>query len=94
MCCPCCRNDKYYSDWGTIHLHLIKNRFMANYVLWTMLGERGVVMEENEEEEDDSNIPHWAAGQVSGIHPGYLPRKVEDGLLLEFPCNPTRTHSV
>jgi hypothetical protein len=34
MCCPCslCRNDKDYSDWGTLHLHLIKNGFMANYV--------------------------------------------------------------
>jgi hypothetical protein len=26
---------------------LIKNGFMANYVLWTRHGERGVVMEEN-----------------------------------------------
>jgi hypothetical protein len=65
MCCPCslCRNDKDYSDWGTLHLHLIKNGFMANYVLWTRHGERGVVMEENEDEEDDNNIPDWAAGQ-------------------------------
>jgi hypothetical protein len=52
-----CRNDKDYSDWGTLHLHLIKNGFMANYVLWTRHGERGVVMEENEDEEDDNNIP-------------------------------------
>jgi hypothetical protein len=36
---------------------------MANYVLWTRHGERGVVMEENEDEEDDNNIPDWAAGQ-------------------------------
>jgi hypothetical protein len=36
---------------------------MVNYVLWTMHGERGVVMEENEDEEDDNNIPDWAAGQ-------------------------------
>jgi hypothetical protein len=42
---------------------LIKNGFMANYVLWTRHGERGVVMEENEDEEDDNNIPDWAAGQ-------------------------------
>jgi hypothetical protein len=63
MCCPCsvCRNDKDYSDWGTLHLHLIKNIFMANYVLWTRHGERWVVMEENEDEEDDNNIPDWAA---------------------------------
>jgi hypothetical protein len=65
MCCPCsvCRNDKDYSDWGTLHLHLIKNIFMANYVLWTRHGERGGVMEDNEEEEYN-NIPNWAAGQA------------------------------
>jgi hypothetical protein len=34
---------------------------------------------------------------VSGIHPGYSCKeggRVEDGLLLEFPCTPTRTRSV
>jgi hypothetical protein len=36
---------------------------MANYVLRTKHGERGVVMEENEAEEDDNNIPDWAAWQ-------------------------------
>ena len=37
MCCPCsqCRNEKYHADWRTLHLHLIKNRFMPNYVVWT-----------------------------------------------------------
>jgi hypothetical protein len=66
MSCPCsvCRNDKDYTDWETLHLHLIKNGFMANYVLWTRHGERRVVMEENEEEEDDNNISDWAAGQA------------------------------
>jgi hypothetical protein len=65
MCCPCslCINDKDYCDWGTLHLHLIKNGFMVNYVLWTRHSERRVVMEENEDEEDDNNIPDWAAGQ-------------------------------
>jgi hypothetical protein len=37
---------------------LIKNGFMANYVLSTRHAERGVVMEENKEEEDDNNIPN------------------------------------
>jgi hypothetical protein len=57
------RQCKDYSDWGTLHLHLIKKGFMANYVLWTRHSERGVVMEENEDEEDDNNIPDWATGQ-------------------------------
>jgi hypothetical protein len=35
--------------------------------------------------------------RVSGIHPGYSCKEgriVEDGLLVEFPCTPTRTRSV
>jgi hypothetical protein len=66
MCCPCsqCRNDKDYSDWGTLHLYLIKNGFMANYVVWTKHGDTEVVMEDNEEEVDDNNFPNWAAGQA------------------------------
>jgi hypothetical protein len=36
---------------------------MANYVLWTSHSGRGVVMEENEDEEDDNNIPYWAVRQ-------------------------------
>jgi hypothetical protein len=42
-------------------------------------------------------LKDYAATRVSGIHPGYSckeGRRVEDGLLLEFPCTPTRTHSV
>jgi hypothetical protein len=34
---------------------------------------------------------------MSGIHPGYSckeGRRVEDELLVEFPCTPTRTRSV
>jgi hypothetical protein len=32
--------------------------------------------------------------RLSSIRPGYYTRKDEDGLLLEFPCNSTRTRSV
>jgi hypothetical protein len=41
---------------------------------------------------------HSCAGQsLSGILPGYTCKEgriVEDGLLVEFPCTPTRTRSV
>jgi hypothetical protein len=58
MCCTCshCRNDKDYSSRGTLHLHLIKNGFMENFVVWIENCERGVVMEDNKEEEDDNNL--------------------------------------
>jgi hypothetical protein len=45
---------------------------------------------ENEEFDD-------ARSTLSGIHPGYSCKEgriVEDGLLVEFPCTPTRTRSV
>jgi hypothetical protein len=66
MWCPCsqCRNNKDYSDWETLHLHLIKNIFMSNYEVWTKHGGRGVGMEDNEEEGDDNNILDWVAGQA------------------------------
>ncbi len=35
---------------------------MFNYLVWIKYGERGVVMEDGEEEEDDDNIPDWVAG--------------------------------
>jgi hypothetical protein len=40
---------------------------MMNYVLWTMHGERGVVMEENEDEEDDNNILTGPQGKILQI---------------------------
>ena len=42
--CPCsvCKNQKDYSSKETLHLHLLRH------------GERGVIMEDNEEEDDDN----------------------------------------
>ena len=59
MCCPCgvCKNNKSYSDSKDIHLHLFKHGFMLGYNCWTKHGERGVLMEENEEDEDDDRYP-------------------------------------
>jgi hypothetical protein len=57
----------------------------------------GAILQAREHEE----VPEVSMGTypqvLSGIHPGYSGkegRKVEDGLLLEFPCTPTRTRSV
>ena len=57
MCCPCsaCKNMKDYSNSRTIHYHLFENSFMPGYNCWTKHGERGVIMEDNEEEEDNDN---------------------------------------
>src|SRR4051812_44171168 len=56
--CPCvdCQNKKSYSVRKTIHSHLLRKGFMASYNCWTKLGERGVMMEDVDEEyEDDDN---------------------------------------
>ena len=59
MPCPCvdCRNVKGYSKRFALHSHLILKGFMPSYYCWTKHGERGVMMEDNEEKEDDDNYP-------------------------------------
>ena len=59
MCCPCrfCRNEKDYSSSRTLHIHLLQSGFMSSYNCWTKHGERGVMMEYNEDEDDDDNYP-------------------------------------
>jgi hypothetical protein len=52
-----CNNQKNYSSSKTLHVHLLKHGFMPSYNCWTKHGERGVTMQENEEEEDDDNYP-------------------------------------
>ena len=52
--CPCkfCRNEKDYSSSRTIHSHLFNSGFMPNYYVWTKHGERWIMLDNNEEEED------------------------------------------
>ena len=52
MCCPCvlCKNEKDYSCSRILHEHLFTSGFMPNYICWTEYEERGVIMEEDEEE--------------------------------------------
>ena len=59
--CPCsvCKNQKDYSSSRTIHSHLLQHGFMPSYNCWTKHGERGVIMEDNDEEEDDDNYPEF-----------------------------------
>jgi ribosomal protein L24E len=60
ICFPCvlCKNEKVYSCSRKIHEHLFTSGFMPNYICWTKHGERGVIMEEDEEGEegDDDNM--------------------------------------
>jgi hypothetical protein len=55
MCCSCvdCENKKEYSSWKILHSHLLRKDFMPSYNCWTKHGERGVMIEDNEEEDDD-----------------------------------------
>ena len=59
MCCPyvVCQNKKDYSFSKILHTHLLRYGFMPSYNCWTKHGETGVMMEENEEEEDGDNYP-------------------------------------
>ncbi|KAK1669127.1 hypothetical protein QYE76_057286 [Lolium multiflorum] len=52
-----CKNMTDYSTSKTIHVHLLQNGFMPSYNCWTKHGERGIILEDNEEEEDSDNYP-------------------------------------
>ena len=41
----------------TLYVHLLEKGFMPHYNVWTKHGERGVMMDDNEKEEDDENYP-------------------------------------
>ena len=60
ICCLCrdCKNEKGYSSSNTLHVHLLQRGFMPNYICWTKHGKRGVIQEEDED--DEENIPDWA----------------------------------
>jgi hypothetical protein len=57
MFCPCveCRNVKDYTSSRVIQSHLLRSGFMPGYNVWTKHGERGVVMEDGDEEENDDD---------------------------------------
>jgi hypothetical protein len=55
MCCPCavCMNLKEYLCSRTLHTHLLKSGFIPNYICWTKHGERRVLMDDGEEDEEE-----------------------------------------
>ena len=57
MTCPCveCRNEKDHSSSRVIQSHLLQFDFMSGYNVWTKHGERGVMMEDGDEEENEDD---------------------------------------
>ena len=68
MGCPCtsCGNTRSYSDSKTLHTHLLYKGFMPHYNVWTKHGERGVMMEDNKEEEDGDFYPDHGFHKYDG----------------------------
>jgi hypothetical protein len=58
MCYPCvlCKNIKDYASSKTLHEHLFRSSFMPGYICFTKHREGGVIMEDDEKEDDDHNI--------------------------------------
>src|SRR6185369_1533706 len=50
--CKFCKYEKDYSSSRTIHSHLFSSGFMPNYYVWSKYGERGIMLDNNEEEDD------------------------------------------
>jgi hypothetical protein len=77
-----CKNKKNYSSSRTLHVHLLRHGFRPNYNCWTKHGERGVTMEDNEEEDDDNypKFPEYGdtfMGEVEGEAEGKVEGEAE-----------------
>ena len=73
ICCPCpeCRNEKDYTSSRVIQSHLLRSGFMSVYNVWTKHGERGVMMEDGDEEENDDD-------NYRSMFPKYADTAMED----------------
>src|SRR6187551_793000 len=58
MFCPCtnCENMQSHQKRGVLQVHLMRHGFMRNYSVWTKHGERGILMDEDEEDGADDDI--------------------------------------
>ena len=72
ICYPCleCRNEKDYTSSRVIQSHLLLSGFMSDYNVWTKHGERGVMMEDSDKEDNDDNY--------QSMFPEYADTAMED----------------
>ena len=69
--CPCkdCKNHRNFCQIESIRSHLITKGFMPNYTIWTMHGEVGVnVLQENDDDVDMPDVAIHGAGEESGVN--------------------------
>ena len=73
MFCPCdkCLNVKDHTNSRVIQSHLLRSGFMPGYSVWTKHGERGVMMEDGDEEENDDD-------NYRSMFPEYADTAMED----------------
>ena len=57
---------------------------MDNYTLWTKHGEPGVLMEDNEEDNDDDNMPDWALLYEAGAFEDEPVHEAEENAALKM----------
>jgi hypothetical protein len=73
MFCLCveCRNEKDHTSSRVIQSHLLRSGFMSGYNVWTKHEERGVMMEDGDEEENDND-------NYRSMFPEYADTAMED----------------
>jgi hypothetical protein len=73
MFCPCveCQNEKDHTYSRVIQSHLLRSGFMSSYNVWTKHGERWVMMEDDDEEEN-------ADDNYRSMFPEYADTTIED----------------
>ena len=69
--CPCkdCNNHRNFHQIESIRSHLITRGFMPNYTIWTMHGEVGVnVLQENDDDVDMPDVVIHDANEEPGVN--------------------------
>ena len=89
MCYPCIKykNNKDYSSSSILHSHIFANGFMEKYVCWTKHGEKGVTMEDNQEEDFDG---HFLGNYGFGAFDDDIPMEPEADVAEDYPSDDLR----
>ena len=89
MCCPCvnCKNNKDYFSSRILHSHIFAYTFMEKYVCWTKHEEKGVTMEDNEEEDFDD---HFSENAGFGAFDDDIPMEPEADVAEDDPSDDLR----
>ena len=72
--CKDCMNQRKWAQIESVQMHLIIRGFMPNYTIWTMHGEVGVnVLQENDDDVDMPDVANHDGDEEPGVNTEPMP---------------------